>query len=208
MRKRIWFNRAVQGMVIVAAAVLLGLGAAWYQDDHLAETLSGKVLRFHVIANSDSEEDQALKLAVRDAVGAYMQELLRDVSSLEESRAVTESHLQEICEVAEAVIAEEGYDYPVTAALERAQFPDKTYGRYTLPGGSYQALRVVIGGGEGQNWWCVMYPNMCFANSVYVAGQDADEKLYQILTVNEYRRLIESGDRQYRLRLFSGSREK
>lgn len=196
-------KRRMACLVMAAVVLLVTVAVRQYQDSHLAEALSKKVLRFHVIANSDRAEDQALKLKVRDAVGLYMRELLQDASSLQESREIAQSHLAKIRETADAVVAREGYAYEVSVALEETQFPDKTYGPYTLPGGSYQALRVVIGEGGGQNWWCVMYPNMCFAGSVYEVPPDAAEKLCRVLTVGEYRRLIESSDRTYRFRLLS-----
>ena len=208
MRKK-FFDGEMRWKILEWAAlifVLVLLGAAIYiwQEGHMTEALSDKVLRFHVLANSDSEEDQELKLAVRDAVGVYMNHLLEDVDSQRESVEVTEEHLEEIRQVAGEVIAENGYDYPVTAAIERTEFPDKTYGSYHMPAGTYQALRVVIGEGEGQNWWCVMYPNMCFSDTVFEVVEDgAKENLYQVMTLHEYRDMIESPKKEVRFRYFS-----
>ena len=123
----------------------------------LQRDMSQKVLRFHVLANSDSQTDQALKCAVRDRVGTMMAEKLQNADSLEESTDVVTENLQEIETCAANVIRENGYDYPVHAALETCAFPEKSYGDYTFPSGTYEALRVVIGSGEGHNWWCVMY---------------------------------------------------
>lgn len=133
----------------------------------MQRNMAQKVLRFHVLANSDSREDQALKLKVRDQVGTLMAEKLKDADSLEESERIVKANLNLIENCAADVISAEGYAYPVSAALENCTFPEKTYGTYTFPGGVYEALRVVIGSGEGHNWWCVMYPNLCFANSMY-----------------------------------------
>ena len=124
---------------------MLFLGVYIWQEQHMPEELSAKVLRFHVLANSDSEADQELKLDVRDAVGVYMNRLLADAATQEESVKIAQEHLEDIQEVAGEVIAREGYDYPVTAAVEWTEFPDKTYGDYHMPAGSYEALRVVIG---------------------------------------------------------------
>ena len=188
---------------VIVATAMLGAGIYIWQDGHMEEALSQKVLRFHVLANSDSEEDQELKLKVRDGLGIYMNRLLEDVSSQEESVEIVEAHLGDIEQVARQVIREQGYDYPVKAEVEWTDFPDKTYGEYYMPAGKYEALRVVIGEGEGQNWWCVMYPNMCFSDTVFeVVEQEAKENLYQVMTLHEYKKLIESPDKEVRFRYF------
>lgn len=140
----------------------IGMRYLYTRQARLQQTISDKVLRFHVLANSDSEADQNLKLAVRDAVGSFMQEKLTAVENLEECELVVRQSLGEIEEAAAETIAENGYDYDVTAELEHTSFPVKNYGSYTFPAGGYEALRIVIGEGNGHNWWCVMYPNMCF----------------------------------------------
>ena len=172
--------------------VALGCGILYTRQARLQQTISDKVLRFHVLANSDSEADQNLKLAVRDAVGSFMQEKLTDVENLEECELVVRQSLGEIEEAAAETIAENGYDYDVTAELEHTSFPVKNYGSYTFPAGDYEALRIVIGEGNGHNWWCVMYPNMCFAGSTYeVVEEQAKEKLQRTLTNEEYQSLME-----------------
>ena len=183
-------------ITIFAFGILSVLLGAFYMDDvHMQQEIATKVLRFHVLANSDSTEDQDLKLQVRDAVGSYMQEQLANVNSLAECEKVVAEDLTEIEKVAEATIRENGYDYTVTASLEQTTFPVKTYGNYTFPSGEYEALRVVIGEGNGHNWWCVMYPNMCFENSMYeVVDENAEKSLQQTLTEEEYEAVLESGD--------------
>ena len=183
-------------ITIFAFGILSVLLGAFYMDDvHMQQEIATKVLRFHVLANSDSTEDQDLKLQVRVAVGSYMQEQLANVNSLAECEKVVAEDLTEIEKVAEATIRENGYDYTVTASLEQTTFPVKTYGNYTFPSGEYEALRVVIGEGNGHNWWCVMYPNMCFENSMYeVVDENAEISLQQTLTEEEYEAVLESGD--------------
>ena len=164
--------------------------------------ISDKVLRFHVLANSDSEADQNLKLAVRDAVGSFMQEKLTDVENLEECELVVRQSLGEIEEAAAETIAENGYDYDVTAELEHTLFPVKNYGSYTFPAGDYEALRIVIGEGNGHNWWCVLYPNMCFRGSVYeVVEDEAKENLKEVLTPDEYESIFDSGKYEIKLKI-------
>ena len=188
--------------ILVCAALMCGIlytKAAWLQHD-----ISEKVLRFHVLANSDDEADQNLKLAVRDAVGSYMQKKLAGVDDLEECEQIVNGNLDQIREVAAETIAQNGYDYDVTAELEYTSFPIKSYGSYTFPAGEYEALRVVIGEGKGHNWWCVMYPNMCFSGSMYeVVDEQAGEKLREVLTTEEYEKVLAEGNYQIQLKYFS-----
>ena len=188
--------------ILVCAALMCGIlytKAAWLQHD-----ISEKVLRFHVLANSDDEADQNLKLAVRDAVGSYMQKKLAGVDDLEECEQILNGNLDQIREVAAETIAQNGYDYDVTAELEYTSFPVKSYGSYTFPAGEYEALRVVIGEGKGHNWWCVMYPNMCFSGSMYeVVDEQAGEKLREVLTTEEYEKVLAEGNYQIQLKYFS-----
>ncbi len=164
------------------------------QAQVLQQSISDKILRFHVLANSDSSEDQELKLKVRDEVGIYLSGRLADASSLEDCEEIARENLPEIEQIASEVIEEEGYDYAVTASLENCLFPEKTYGSYTFPSGNYEALRVVIGEGEGQNWWCVLYPNLCFSGSMYAVDEASGEKLSVELTDEEYAAILENGD--------------
>lgn len=154
-------------MLGMNVTLLALLGMQYGKNQRVQGQIAGKVLRFHVLANSDTVEDQNLKLAVRDAVGSQMAELLSDVQDRAACEQVVEAHLPEITETAQAVVREAGYGYEVHAAIEETDFPSKTYGKFTFPAGKYEALRVVIGEGAGHNWWCVMYPNMCFEGSMY-----------------------------------------
>ena len=157
--------------------------------------IAEKIIRFHVIANSDTKEDQALKLKVRDAVGGRMQQLLNGVNDRVECEKVLYENREVITETAEQVIEEEGYGYEVETVLREVNFPVKTYGDYTFPAGDYEALEVVIGAGSGHNWWCVMYPNMCFSGSVYeVVEEDAEESLKEVLSEEEYKEILETGN--------------
>ena len=181
--------------IICAFAVIATLGFRQYQQERLAEALSEKIIRFHVRANSDMPKDQELKLQVRDAIGAYMRQELDGVSDITESRRILQEDLEQIEARAEEVVQKQGYAYDVTATLTRVEFPDKIYGDYEFPAGEYEALQVIIGAGEGQNWWCVMYPNMCFRGSVYeVVEEDAEESLREVLTAEEYDSIMKSGN--------------
>ncbi len=124
--------------------------------------ISDKLIRFHVIANSDSKQDQQLKLMVRDKVLEYIYPRLKNSKSIEESRKILLDNDKKIREICESTIRNNKYNYAVTTALSKENFPVKTYGNITLPQGKYEAYRIIIGGGEGQNWWCVMFPPLCF----------------------------------------------
>lgn len=181
---------ALYGMVGCA----LFAGAFRYRCHKLQEGMAERILRFHVIANSDTKADQDLKLKVRDGIGEYLGGELDGVEDLAECEQVVAERLTEIESCAREIIAEEGYTYTVEAMIGDSEFPEKTYGSYTFPGGTYRALKVIIGEGAGQNWWCVMYPNLCFANSVYeVVDEDSDKKLRAVLTQDEYAEIMAEG---------------
>ena len=125
-------------------------------------------MRLHVLANSDSEEDQALKLKVRDVVLERATAILEQSADRREAESRLRGELLELERIAAEEIAAEGYNYPVTVELENTDFPTKEYDGFTLPAGEYLALRVIIGEGQGQNWWCVVFPPLCTAASADV----------------------------------------
>ena len=182
------------GFCFAAAIIGLYMWTVVFGNSLFQPTIASKILRFHVLANSDSEADQNIKLQVRDAVGGYLQPLLEDCNSLEQTKKIVNKHMTGIIQVAEATLSENGYDYEVNAHITNADFPEKTYGSYTFPPGEYEALRIVIGEGRGQNWWCVLYPNMCFRGSVFeVVEEEAGAALREVLSPWEYADVFESG---------------
>lgn len=153
----------------VALAALLGV---WLDRSQTA--LADQVIRLHVLANSDSEADQALKLKVRDRVLETAEEYFTPGATLEETQAVLTAHLADIAAAGAEQVAEEGYQYPVTVSMEENYwFPTKEYTDFALPAGNYTALRVVIGEGGGQNWWCVVFPPLCLGSVSETAAQTA-----------------------------------
>ena len=157
--------KAFEIALLIGMAVFLTSGAlALRTQDDLAD----KVVRLHVLANSDSEEDQALKLRVRDAVLEQATAILEQSADRREAESRLRGQLLELERIAAKEIAAEGYDYPVTVNLENTDFPTKEYDGFTLPAGEYLALRVIIGEGKGQNWWCVVFPPLCTAASADV----------------------------------------
>lgn len=153
--------------------------------------ISDKILRLHVIANSDSDEDQALKLKVKDKVVEYLETLLDGSNSLDESMDIVAAHYDDINNICSEVIKNEGYSYPVNSVIENTEFPVKSYGDITLPAGSYTALRITIGESLGKNWWCILYPPLCFVDATCgVVPDDSKKELKNILSENEYEAIL------------------
>lgn len=157
--------------------------------DSAIEDISQKLIRFHVIANSDEEKDQALKFKVRDEVLKYIQPMLKDSKDIDNSREILKRENENILNIARNVIKENGYSYEVDSTLSREYFPVKTYGNITLPQGEYEAYRILIGSGEGKNWWCVMFPPICFVDVTKgaVAYEETEKEMKEVLSEDEYK---------------------
>ena len=183
--EKLIFLFAVLTATLVTVIGFRQVGAAGRQE--LQEHLAGQVLRFHVIANSDSDEDQELKLQVRDAVLDYFADEMPESGDASQAAAWARQHTDEIEDVGRRALAEAGSDETVNAAVTTCFFPDRTYGDMTFPAGNYEALRVEIGAAEGHNWWCVLYPNLCFLDSTNaVMPDEGKQKLKNVLTEEEY----------------------
>lgn len=153
--------------------------------------LSDSVLRFHVTANSDSREDQELKLKVRDAVITELEPLLEQAEDLSDTEAVISEHLEALRRTAEETIREAGYSYGTEVFLTNCYFPEKRYGDTVFPAGRYDALRVTIGKAAGQNWWCLLFPAVCFTDCVRgVFPREQQQALKNILTEEEFESLF------------------
>lgn len=160
----------------IEIALLLGLAASllWGSWSLKGQSeLKDRVIRLHVVANSDGAEDQALKLLVRDRVLMHVEALLEDSGDRQAALEVLAGSLAPIAAEAEAEVRARGYDYPVTAELEELYFPTKEYNGFALPAGEYSALRIQIGQGEGKNWWCVVFPPLCMAAAEDTLDQTA-----------------------------------
>lgn len=153
------------------------------------------IMRFHVRANSDSDEDQELKLAVKEDVVTFLKPLLKECTSVAQSKQVLVSNMQNIYMVAMNTIVEQGYDYSVEVYITEETFPEKEYGDMIFPAGDYQALRVDIGEAKGQNWWGIMYPPLCFIDdTTSVVSEEGKEILEDNLTPQEYAELFMKSD--------------
>jgi stage II sporulation protein R len=162
--------------------------------------LSNSVFRLHVLANSDSDEDQSLKLTVRDSLLDYMNNICANCSTKEEAISIAMEHVTDFQNIAEQTIKENGYNYPVKININNFYFPTKNYGDISLPAGFYDALRVEIGEAKGRNWWCVMFPSLCFIDvSSGVVDDKAKKNLEENLNEESYN--IVSGNNDLNINL-------
>lgn len=174
LENKVFLLALIIGTVITVLIVSL-YTIAGQEEKLLAENF----FRFHVLANSDSEEDQALKLEVRDAVIAYLEPQLRESSTRDETKQYILRHLPEITDVAGRTVRQAGSDQSVQVLVGVSEFPTKSYGSVTLPAGRYEALRIELGEAQGHNWWCVMFPSLCFVEET--EPEEMEEDLQQKL---------------------------
>lgn len=167
----------------------------------VSNNLSEAVFRLHVLANSDSEEDQKLKLKVRDSLLNYMNNICSNCSTKAEAISIVNKHQQEFQQIAENTISENGYDYPVKINIGNFYFPTKNYGDISLPAGFYDALRVEIGKAKGKNWWCVMFPSLCFIDvSSGIVNDEAKENLEKNLEQESYSLISDQNNSEIKLK--------
>ena len=180
-------------IVLILFSLFVFISAISYVDA-VSKDLSNSVFRLHVIANSDSTEDQNLKYKVRDKVLGYMNEISKNCSSKEDVILLATEHLSEFEEIAKQVIVDNGYDYDVTVKIGNFDFPTKSYGDISFPAANYDALRIEIGSAQGQNWWCVMFPPLCFVDvtsgvvpdeSKEIMKENLKDEEYSIISDNE-----------------------
>ena len=199
MRKRIFIIMCLIFIIFSitgCSSSIIGQGNE--ENNELAyEDIVNEIIRFHVIANSDSEEDQNLKLKVRDRAIEYVSDKLKDCKDLSEAREFIVNNKSTIESIAKDTIIENGHSYEVTSMLSRENFPDKVYGDLVFPQGEYEAYRILIGEAKGQNWWCVMFPPLCFVDGTKDAvdskeiekkiseGKDKDENDIKSTTKNK-----------------------
>lgn len=165
--------------------------------DIAVEDYRDKLIRFHVIANSDSDEDQELKLKVRDAVIAYLEPKLAKSKSIQQSEKIIKNEYKELERISKNIIEENGYTYEVKVGIKYSKFPTKQYSSVILPAGEYKALKIVIGKGQGKNWWCVMFPPLCFVDKQNgVIDKETDAKLKSVLTKEEYELITKKTDKE------------
>lgn len=196
-------------LLILCTGIFLCFVTSRFTVREVSTPLAKQVLRLHVLANSDSHEDQALKLKVKAAIVEALSPVLSETSDKAAACAWVSANLDELQIIAAQVIADEGYSYPVTVACETVWFPNKTYGDMTFPCGYYDALRVCIGEADGANWWCVLYPPLCFVDlTCGVVPDESKEKLETVLDEDDYNSLFEPESKPViRFKLFDWLRD-
>lgn len=183
----------ISGIVILVFIITMSFVFASYSENTSA-SLASNLIRLHVVANSDSPEDQALKRKVRDEVLKYMNDILKESKDIEQTKFIISSNIKQIQKIALTTISKENKEYPVAVSLGVFPFPTKMYGDIVLPSGNYQALKIVIGEGNGANWWCVLFPPLCFVDATHgTIPESVKEDLKNSLTEEEYK-IVTSSD--------------
>ena len=164
------------------------------------EKLYDSVVRLHVLANSDSDADQALKLKVRDRIIEVTEDIFTQAKSKDEAETIARSALSMIEDEAKRVVEESGFDYPVTVTLGQEEYPERDYEGLKFPAGEYLSLRVLIGDAEGQNWWCVLFPPICLRAASRDQRDTEEAFIAAGLTGEQYRIITESGSGRYKIK--------
>lgn len=188
------FETALSGTMTTLTSTAGHANTSVLYRQESAETIqkgiASRVIRLHVIANSDTAEDQALKLKVRDSIIKNLQSNLSETASVRDARRQIIARIPQIQQKAQETVAEAGYGYPVKVTLGNQYFPVKDYGDLRFPAGNYEALCVRIGSAAGHNWWCVLFPSLCFVDETHaVVPDDSKEKLQDSLSQEEYESL-------------------
>ena len=200
-------RKRTYSLPIFIVSIIIGLAYAYITSkpnndiSTIQQGISHKIIRFHVIANSDSDADQALKLKVKEAVVNYTAELLCNSKSISETEDLLSSHTNDIISIANNVISENDYDYPVTAEITDTYFPTKSYGSYTFPPGTYRAFQIKIGDAKGKYLRCVLYPPLCFIDISHgTVNPESEELLKETLTTDEFQAVSDEYTVKYRFK--------
>ena len=159
----------------------------------VSSDLSNNLLRLHIVANSDSDDDQSLKLKVRDCLIEYLNSIVSPSNTKDEVVEILKEHINDMRNIALKAIYENGFDYDVTISLDHIDFPTKTYSDVSLPAGLYDAIDVHIGNSNGHNWWCVMFPPLCLVNDgTMEMSEDSENNLKENLDSEDYNLIMQN----------------
>ena len=187
----------ILSLIAIISVMTISISGEVKKISNASQDYKDKLIRFHVIANSDSDEDQNLKLKVRDAVINYLQPKLLESESIEESELIIKREYSELEKISKNIILQNGYNYDVKIGIDYSEFPTKQYSNVVLPAGEYKALKIIIGEGSGKNWWCVMFPPLCFVDEEKgIIDKDTDDKLREVLTEEEYNLIAQKTSNQ------------
>ncbi len=180
-------KQIVNALTIILLLATLILASAYTYSENIQQGLAENLIRLHVIANSNSQEDQEVKYMVRDEILKYMSSQTVDLKSTDEARNLICNNISRIEKIAKETLEANGYSYEVKAYFGNFPFPTKVYDDVTLPAGEYQSLRIVLGKGSGANWWCVMFPPLCFVDaSRGVVPDSSKAQMQNVLSEEEY----------------------
>ena len=208
-------ERIMQSGCLIFAVFMAMMLTAWLvwqrgmlveaRTEAATESLAGQLLRLHVLADSDSLRDQQIKMQVKEEVVAWLHENRPEDADRKEMEVFIGEHLTEIKELAQETVRRAGSSDTVTAELTRDEFPEKTYGTLTFPEGEYEALRIRIGSGEGHNWWCCLYPGLCFTDAVHVEADKKDmQELRTLVDEDAYEMVTCTSDVRIKWFFFGG----
>ena len=182
-------------ILILMLTLILLIGLLAVLPIHSESRIYDSVLRLHVIANSDSDEDQALKLLVRDAVLLETQKLLENISDRESAEQIISQNTEQLRLIAENTVRRNGYSYPVSITLGKEEYPTKNYESCAFPAGEYTSLQIMIGNASGKNWWCVLFPPLCLS-----AATDKDAFTSVGITDSQYQIITDTKNPKYKIR--------
>lgn len=198
-------RKELLGLLLILITGLLFIYNTLKRDElYCQEGIAGEIIRLHVIADSDDEKDQLLKLKVKDTVVEDLRGKLENAESIEEARSIISENLEELERLSDEVMEENGFTYKAHASLGQTVFPIKQYGDLIFPAGEYEALRIELGRAEGKNWWCVMFPTLCYVDETkQEITEENKEKFKEILTEEEYRSISAKGKNEtfYKLKI-------
>ena len=187
MKKTFFRSKLKTTLLLMFLLFVYVLIAASSYTKAVCTDIANNVFRLHVIANSDSEEDQKLKYIVRDSILSYVNGILENINNKEDVALTINNHIDEIKNIAQQAVYNEGFTYDVEIEVGNFKFPTKTYGNISFPPGLYDALRVKIGNASGKNWWCVMFPPLCFVDvSSGIVPEDSKELMESNLSSEDY----------------------
>ena len=194
--KNILLNSKIKRFILIILLLFIYcMICAFSYVNAVSNNIQNSVFRLHVIANSDSTEDQNLKYIVRDKVLEYINTISDSTSSKEDVITLVNKNINEIQKIAQDTIQENGYNYSVNLSVGNFAFPTKSYGDITFPAGFYDALKIEIGRAEGQNWWCVMFPPLCFVDVTSgIVPEESKKNIKENLSEEEYKLLSDTSD--------------
>ena len=182
-------------LLVVIFSFLLQSSFHSETEAQIQEGIASEIIRFHVIANSDSTEDQNLKLKVKEALTDALRPALKDAKNITEARTLLAGSLNNLELLSNEIIKENGYSYTAVASIEKGYFPLKVYGDLSLPPGEYEAVRIELGSSKGQNWWCIMFPPLCFVDATYsIVPASSKDQLKYLLSDDEYASIFSQED--------------